>query len=207
MSQFAAIYADPPWQFRVWSKPMKPIVGGHGGRSAEDYYNTMSTDELCRLPVSGLALPDCCLFLWVCWPTLPDALRLGTAWGFEYKTCAFVWVKQTGRGNGWHTGMGYWTRANTEACLLFTRGNPKRQSKRVHQLIVEAGQLSLFPPIVAPVGRHSAKPQEVYSRIESLVDGPYCELFARVQWPGWTALGNEIDGLDIQEAIQKYDVS
>ena len=188
---------DPPWSFEVWSRDTGQ------GRSAEAHYSTMTIDDLCALPVGDLFLPDSALFMWATWPTLPEALRLGAAWGFEYKTLGFDWLKRTSTGNEWHIGMGYWTRANSEPCLLFTKGSPKRKSKGVRQLIVDVGQQSLFPPLIAPVSSHSAKPYEQYSRIEALLDGPYIELFARVQYPGWTALGNEIDGLDIREAIKQ----
>lgn len=189
MSTYAVIYADPPWSFKVWSRPVAHL--GISGRSAADHYPTMNTDDLCRLSVGALAAPDCALFMWACWPTLPDALRLGQAWGFEYKTLAFDWLKRSPGGGAWHTGMGYWTRANSEPCLLFTKGSPRRKSKSVKQLIADVGQAELFAPIIAPVGEHSAKPIEAYRRIMALVDGPYLELFARVNYPGWDSWGDQ----------------
>ena len=183
---YRVIYADPPWQFKVWSDR-----GDKRNGIAEAHYRTMPIEKLCALPVSTLATSDCALFMWATWPTLPDALRLGAAWGFEYKTCAFCWLKRTPNGNSWHVGMGYWTRANSEPCLLFTRGAPKRKSKGVRQLIADVGQQELFPPIVEPLTIHSAKPFEAYRRIEALLDGPYLELFARNAWPGWDCWGNE----------------
>lgn len=192
MKRYAVIYADPPWSFEVWAVPMKPITGSHGGRSAADHYDTMTLDQLKAMPVSDLAADDCALFMWIVWPSLPDALELGKAWGFEYKTLGFDWLKQTPSGAGWHMGMGYWTRANSEACLLFTRGTPKRRSAGVRQLIAEDGTLPMFPPpVVAPVGVHSAKPYAAYERIMALLDGPYLELFARVKYEGWDVWGNE----------------
>jgi N6-adenosine-specific RNA methylase IME4 len=194
VKRYKVILADPPWQFNVWSRPVKdaqPNAAGGGGRSAEDYYATTPTDDLCTMRVSDLAADDCALFMWATWPTLPDALRLGTAWGFEYKTLAFDWLKRTQQSNGWHMGMGYWTRANSEPCLLFTKGSPTRRSKGIRQLIVDVGQLELFPPMIQPITEHSAKPFEQYSRIEALLDGPYIELFARIAYPGWDCWGDE----------------
>lgn len=182
---YHVILCDPPWSFEVWSRDTGQ------GRAAAAHYRTMALDHLRAMPVSELAASDCALFMWATWPTLPDALALGAAWGFEYKTLAFDWLKRTPNGTGWHMGLGYWTRANSEPCLLFTRGAPSRKSKGVRQLIVDIGQQSLFPPIVAPVGAHSAKPHEQYSRIETLLDGPYLELFARNAAPGWDAWGLE----------------
>jgi N6-adenosine-specific RNA methylase IME4 len=84
-----------------------------------------------------------------------------------------------------------WTRANAELCLLFTKGSPKRKARNVRQVII------------APVGVHSAKPDEQYERIERLVDGPYVEVFARRPWPGWNAIGNEIDGRDVRDVLME----
>ena len=83
-------------------------------------------------------------------------------------------------GNGLHTGMGYWTRSNSEVCLLATKGSPMRLATDVHQIVL------------APVGEHSAKPEEVRRRIERLFAGPYLELYGRKLVPGWTVWGNEI---------------
>lgn len=166
---YGVIYADPPWVYHAW--------GGSMG-AADTHYSTMSSDILKALPIADLAAPDCALFLWITWPTMPEALEVASAWGFAYKTCAFMWAKQ--RSNyQWHMGLGHWTRANTEVCLLFTRGNPQRKAKDVRQLVV------------TQLGKHSAKPLSIYESIERLVDGPYLELFARRHRPGWDVWGNE----------------
>lgn len=90
--------------------------------------------------------------------------------------------------------MGFWTRGNSEICLLATRGKPKKISSKVSQLIV------------SPVERHSKKPDEVRHRIEQLMgEVPRVELFARQKYDGWMCLGDEIDGLDIREAIQNVE--
>jgi N6-adenosine-specific RNA methylase IME4 len=111
---------------------------------------------------------------------LPEALNVGTAWGFKFKTVAFTWAK-TKLDGGFHTGLGHWTRGNPEMCLLFTRGKPKRQSKGVRQLIV-AGRRE-----------HSRKPEEARERIEALVPGERIELFARDPRPGWSSWGDQTD--------------
>jgi N6-adenosine-specific RNA methylase IME4 len=103
------------------------------------------------------------------------------AWGFEYKTVGLNWIKQNRRGEGIFTGMSYWTRANSELCLLATRGSPQRLAMDVRQVIM------------APVGEHSEKPEEAHKRIERLVTGPYLELFARAERPGWTTWGNVVE--------------
>ncbi len=121
-------------------------------------------------------------------PTLKDAFDLVDAWGFKYKTCAFDWMKaHAGQIDMFREdtdalmGMGYWTRSNTEPCLLATRGKPKRINADVRQGLIE------------PRREHSRKPEAVYGRIERLVAGPYLELFARAPREGWTAWGNQTD--------------
>jgi N6-adenosine-specific RNA methylase IME4 len=174
---YGAILADPPWRYMTWSAKGT-------GRSAEQHYQTMGPDEIRALPVGALAAPDCALLLWATFPNLPLALDVIGAWGFTYKTAAFVWAKTArSQANSFapkhHIGLGHWTRANAELCLLATKGHPTRLDKGVRQLIV------------SPVRQHSRKPDEQYERIERLVAGPYLELFARQRRPGWDAWGDE----------------
>ncbi|MCI0560199.1 MAG: MT-A70 family methyltransferase, partial [Nitrososphaera sp.] len=56
--KYGAIYADPPWSFRTWSAKGT-------GRSAVSHYDCIDFAHLASLPVSGLAMQDCALFLWV----------------------------------------------------------------------------------------------------------------------------------------------
>ena len=114
MKKYPVIYADPPWQYRVYSK--KGL-----GRSAESHYPTMGIDEIRALPVAELAEKDCALFLWVTVPCLLEGLSVLQAWGFQYKTIAFVWIKQNKKADSLFWGMGYWTRSNAEFCILATR--------------------------------------------------------------------------------------
>ena len=87
IGNYSIIYADPPWQYQ------RNKVQG----AAENHYPTMGIDELCALPVADLAAPDSALFLWATFPQLPEALRLIEAWGFRYKSVAFVWLKKNKR--------------------------------------------------------------------------------------------------------------
>jgi N6-adenosine-specific RNA methylase IME4 len=175
--RYPVVYADPPWNFKCYSAKGK-------ARGAEAHYDCMTLDQIKALPVRDLAADDCCLFLWVTNPTLPQAFEVIGAWGFTYKTVAFCWAKTTVRGLR-HVGMGYWSRANAELCLLATRGKPKRSAADVRMLVD------------APVGQHSEKPEEVRRRIERLVAGPYVELFARRSAPGWeTAFSPQVGLLD-----------
>jgi N6-adenosine-specific RNA methylase IME4 len=184
---FGCIYADPPWAFHTFSgENMTPH------RCAEDHYRTMTFAEMAALPVQSVAAKGCALFMWVVGSHLKEAIELADAWGFEFKTDAFYWIKQrlvgadqidlfTGDIPEPRMGFGYWTRKQVEPCWLFTRGKPKRLEKGVRQVIVE------------PRREHSRKPDVARDRIEALVSGPYLEMFARSTRPGWTAWGNQTD--------------
>lgn len=170
--KYKIIYADPPWQYRN-----KNVNG-----AADHHYSTMSIEQICRLTVDEITASDSVLFLWTTFPQLPETLRVIEAWGFQYKSVAFVWLKQNRRALSWFYGLGYWTRSNAEICLLATKGHPKRISAAVHQLIV------------SPVEVHSKKPDVVRDKILELMgDLPRVELFARQHTPGWEAWGNEVD--------------
>jgi len=174
--KYGVIYADPPWSFRNWSAKGT-------GRNAVSHYDCLDFSALAALPISGLAADDCALFLWATDPLLPRALELIQAWGFEYKTVAFYWVKlntQAKHDTDYFTGLGYWTRANPEQCLLATRGKPSRKAKDVKRLIVDKRR------------EHSRKPDCVRERIERLVAGPYLELFAREAKPEWDRWGDQV---------------
>ena len=178
-SEYRVIYADPPWSFATYSDKGK-------GRSAQAHYDCLGMDDLCKIPVREWAARNCALFLWTTDPLLPQALKLIEAWGFTYKTVGFYWAKLNRSAPGkrfaekdFFTGLGFWTRANVEQCLLATRGKPKRKAKDVRRLVI------------APRREHSRKPEEVYQRIERLLSGPYLELFARGTRPGWDSWGDQ----------------
>ena len=175
MKKYSVIYADPPWRYRVYSK--KGL-----GRSAESHYPTMSLEDIKALPIGELAAKDCVLFMWITFPCMQEALQVLEAWGFEYKTTAFVWIKQNRVSDGLFWGMGYWTRANAELCILATKGHPKRASAGVHQVIM------------SHIEEHSKKPEEARNRIVQLMgDVPRIELFARQSPEGWDVWGNEVE--------------
>lgn len=182
---YGALLVDPPWNFKAWSD-FKELPDGSKTRATERHYNTMSSAQIAALPVSDVAADDCVLFLWACWPMLRDAWDAIDSWGFIYKTCAFDWMKahvsqiDMFRDDAdVQVGLGFWSRANSEPCLLATRGKPIRLNADVRQGIIE------------PRREHSRKPDCVHGRIEWLVAGPYLELFARKEVPGWTVWGNE----------------
>lgn len=164
---FGAILADPPWAFRTYSKT--DVAPARGAQP----YAVMSLDDIKALPVGDVAARDSLLFMWTVSHLQSEAFDVARAWGFRPVSLAFIWDKD-------RMGMGYWTRQEAEVCHLFKRGRPKRLSKGVRQIIR------------APRREHSRKPDEQYDRIERLVAGPYLELFARQERPGWNAWGNEV---------------
>lgn len=171
--KYKIIYADPPWSYRD--------KAGAGERGACFKYDVQGKDWIDNLPVSDIADDDCVLFLWVTMPKLNECWELIQKWGFEYKTVAFTWIKRNKKTPSLFWGMGHWTRANAEVCLLATRGKPKRVNAGVHSVIE------------SPIGRHSEKPDEVRHRIvELLGDIPRIELFAREAFDGWDCWGNEV---------------
>ncbi len=185
MKKYPIIYADPPWHYRNYADDT-------ASRWVGNQYPVMSVGDIGQLPVESLTDDNCCLFLWTTAPCLQEALQVVKAWGFAYKTKAFCWVKQNKSSLGLFTGMGYWTRSNTEDCWLCTKGHPKRLDASVHQVIL------------SPVQGHSRKPSIVRERIVQLCgDIPRIELFARQRVEGWDCLGFDVDGKDIRQSIEE----
>jgi N6-adenosine-specific RNA methylase IME4 len=168
--KYNIIYADPPWSYQ-------PMMNS----SAEDHYQTMTIDDICNLPVSNIADENCILFMWVTYPKLNDFMKVVNAWGFEYKSVAFTWVKKNKKQDSFFFGLGRWTRANPEICILATKGSVKRLSAGI-------ANLQVFP-----IERHSKKPDNFRDLILQLVgDLPRIELFARQTSTGWDTWGNEV---------------
>lgn len=171
--KYNIIYADPPWHFNFQKRR------GLSKKAKSKLYPTMKSSEILELPIQNIADDNCILFLWVMNSELPLALECIKRWGFKYKTVAFTWVKT--RKNTYHFGGGNWTRSNPELCLLATKGNIKRLSASVRNLVV------------SPLQNHSKKPDSIRDNIVQLVgDLPRIELFARNKTGGWDVWGNEV---------------
>ena len=170
---YSTILADCPWSYsdKMNDRASFSVVG---------QYPTMRVPDIKALPVADIATKDAVLFMWVTSPMLPVGLEVMQEWGFDFKTVAFCWTKQTAAGRDC-VNLGRWTLGNVELCLLGARGKPQRVSRTVRQLVraVREG--------------HSVKPGEVRDRIRQLMgDGSAIELFARGNPPvGWDAWGNE----------------
>lgn len=161
--RYSAILADPAWKRNQT-----------GVRGAASHYAVMPTEQIKTMPVADLAEDNAHLYLWCPNGLLEDALEVIRAWGFVYRSM-LVWVKP-------RLGLGVYVRNAHETLLFATRG---KAPVKFHS------QPSwLFAPFQPP---HSHKPEEVFSVIERMSDGPYLELFARRRQPGWDVWGNEID--------------
>jgi len=184
--KFNIIYADPPWTFKTYSEK------GKEKKSAELHYDCMKIEDIYNLPIQNISAEDCVLFLWVTNPMLEQGLQTIKEWGFTYKTVAFNWFKKNKIADSWFWGLGYWTRQNTEMCLLATKGHPQRINKGIHQ-VIDFEQFDT-EPIFTKLREHSRKPDEVRNRIVELCgDVPRIELFSRNQYDGWSVWGNEVE--------------
>jgi len=169
--KYNIIYADPPWSYN----------GKMMNSSVVDHYNVIDIKGICSLPVKELADDNCILFMWVTLPKLNQFMSVITAWGFEYKTTAFVWVKENKVADTPFMGLGRWTRANPEIMVLATKGKISRLRADIRQLQQHK------------IGKHSEKPAIFRKLITDLVgDLPRIELFAREKTEGWDVWGNEV---------------
>ena len=184
--KYQIIYADPPWEYRQSGSK----TNSRG--MAKQHYDTMSTTDLCNLQIPMHDEAIC--FMWATFPNIGEALTVMKSWGFEYKTAAFVWVKKNKKSSTNFWGMGAYTRANAEVCLLGITPKFKAtqyiKAHNIHQIIE------------SPIEKHSKKPDVVREKIIELCgDLPRVELFAREVFDGWDSFGNEVDGADIRDVM------
>ena len=172
---FRTVLADPPWRF-----------DNRTGKMAPEHrrllrYETMTTDEICELPVKGIVSDPAHLYLWVPNALLPDGLKVMEAWGFKYKS-NIVWHKLRKDGKSDGRGVGFYFRNVTEVLLFGVRG------KNARTLAPARTQMNY---IGSRKREHSRKPDEQYSLIEACSAGPYVELFARGARANWSYWGNQ----------------
>jgi N6-adenosine-specific RNA methylase IME4 len=185
MKKYNIIYADPAWSFK------NKNTGGSMKSGSKDQYEIMSLNDIKNISVESICADDCVLFMWWVASQPIEALEVMFAWGFELKTMTgFTWVKKTKHWKDWF-GMGFWTRMGTENMLIAVRGNPKRISAGIRQVI----NVNNFNESVECVcEKHSKKPKIFADRIVDLCgDLPRVELFARDKKNGWDVWGNEVE--------------
>jgi site-specific DNA-methyltransferase (adenine-specific) len=173
MKKYNIIYADPAWSY-------SGQLFNRGG--VKNKYETLHQRKIEELNVTAISHTDSVCFMWATFPKLEEALYIMRAWGFRYITVAFTWIKVYEKSGKIFFGMGKWTRANAEICILGTKGNINRIDASVPQVIL------------SPIREHSEKPEEVKERIVKLMgDLPRIELFARKKTNGWDAWGNGVE--------------
>jgi len=175
---YSIIYADPAWKYRDKRKnPNTDRPSKYGGIS----YEVMETKDIKNLPVNKIADKNCMLFLWVTFPNLQVGLDVIKAWGFDYRTLGFSWIKLNKKNGKPFFGIGYYTKSNCEVCLIGVKGKPIVASNFVSSVVI------------TPRERHSKKPDVVRDKIVQLCgDIPRIELFARERAEGWDSWGLEI---------------
>ncbi|MEO6626552.1 MAG: MT-A70 family methyltransferase [Burkholderiaceae bacterium] len=175
--KFRTILADPPWQFQNRTGKVAPE------HKRLNRYETLSLDEIKALPMSAVADDVAHLYMWVPNALLPDGLDVMKAWGFTYKS-NIVWHKLRKDGGSDGRGVGFYFRNVTELILFGIRGKNARTLQPGRTQVNYVGTRKR---------EHSRKPDEQYELIESCSPGPYLELFARGERPGWSVWGNQAD--------------
>lgn len=172
--KYSILYVDPAWDYQARTQ--------HNGKantgSADRHYTTMQLSEMKAMDIPSITEADALCFMWSSSPHLPQAIELMEAWGFEYKTIAFVWDKQ-------RVNPGYYTMSQCEICLVGKKGRipSPRGSKNIRQFVSEMRT------------RHSKKPDEIRTRIAQMFPTQRkIELFAREHHEGWDVFGNEVEG-------------
>lgn len=198
---FDVIYVDPPWWYANQTQhggAGKPYTSGAESVYAKDPTTgrgTMTEEELCALPIRLLAArTGCVLFGWTTGPQQEIAMRVWRAWGFPYKTMAFVW-------NKCQVNPGAYTMSQTEFVHVGTRGRipQPRGARNVRQwfeALETSAPLDPIEVLTAARGRHSEKPHEIRERIAEMFPAARkVELFARQTAPGWVSWGLEVPGV------------
>lgn len=183
--QYPTLIADPPWAYNIEGpkstlehRPNRDAHESKGSGSSAQRYGKMGMRELLALrpPVADNAH----LYLWFTNAFAVEAHELARAWGFEPKTIV-TWGKVKPDGTP-SMKMGYYFRGATEHFLFAVRG----RMRLTEGLALPTLMLSKRLP-------HSVKPEEFYDVVEKASPGPYLEMFARRERPGWDHWGNELD--------------
>lgn len=183
---YRCILADPPWR-----EEMRSAKGE--AKSPQAKYRCMTIEELHifgRHVMRVSALDSLCL-MWSTAPLLEASIGVLKGWGFTFKSCA-TWAKESKLSgerdsedpeHKFTFGTGYIFRSAAEYLLAGTRGEPEWSDSSAAR--------SVRNLIYAPVREHSRKPDQQYAIAETLMPGPYLELFSRTSRPGWDHYGDQ----------------
>lgn len=221
---FSTIVADPDWRYDNFGQAK------HG--AARSHYPGTTADDIASIPVGRWARKDSILLLWATYPKLDKAIDVLRAWGFRLVT-ACPWIKTTPSTGEIKRGIGFWWQGTSELLLVGRRGNAaapskvdlrdqEKQNEKVmglltycedyHRAAMSRGRSEDSPdfertnPIFyAPRGPHSRKPPSLVEWIESRLKGPYLELYARVDRPGWTCWGHATGWHLSERGVERLD--
>lgn len=192
-NKFPVAIIDVPWLH--YGDPFKDQAAGK-------HYDCIADEEVFKLPVADVLLPRSILFVWATSPRLDMAIDSIRAWGLHYRGIAFDWIKTNKAGkpiNGQgvkaslikHAGeLVLWASFMKKGrpLPLKDEGMPSWIDEELDEY-----DFDVAVPASRPGNVHSKKPEEVQDRIERLLHGPYLEIFARRQRPGWECFGNEVN--------------
>jgi N6-adenosine-specific RNA methylase IME4 len=186
--KFATILADPPWRFANRTGKVAPE------HKRLNRYDTLTFEQIGRLPVKDAAADKCHLYLWTPNALLTEALAVLKSWGFAYKT-NLVWHKIRKDGGPDGRGVGFYFRNTTEMILFGVRG-------KMRTLAPGRSQVNI---VKTRKREHSRKPDELYDIVEACSPGPYLELFARGGRKGWTCWGNQAESYEPDWPTYSYN--
>lgn len=218
MGKYGVIVADPPWEFKTWSK-----IPLESSRNASLHYKLMTREQIAELRpmIDDISDQDCALFLWATYPNIVDAFDIMYEWGFEFKTVCFTWVKTTKitHVSGDPIPLRLYKDLYVERTVydgeqiefddtdvyesvelrfhmgtgLWTRANPEIVLLGTRGKPQRSDNRSVRNLLLSPVGAHSEKPDEMFRRVELLMlDQRRIELFARKPRDGWDVWGDEV---------------
>lgn len=185
---YKTIYVDPPWKTKAGRAfngykivNGKQIFNSSSNKTRDLPYETMSVEEICAMPLGAVCDDNCHLYLWVTNQYLMEARQVITAWGFKYST-TLVWAKNPMGG-----GLGGAFKITTEFLIFATKGKLPAKDKHIGTWFnIKREYKNGFPC-------HSRKPKFFSELIEKISPGPYLEVFARINHPGWDVYGNQIE--------------
>lgn len=169
VKKFKTIVADPPWDQRrgpPWSSNLASLPLP---------YQTMSVEQIAALPVQEITDDSAHLYLWTTNKYVESAYGVCRSWGFK-PSCLLTWCKKP-------HGMGIGgTFIQTTEFILFCRNGTLPAMRRIDTTWWQWTRR-----------KHSEKPHEFMSIVESVSPPPRVELFARNRRDGWAAWGNEVE--------------
>jgi N6-adenosine-specific RNA methylase IME4 len=166
--KYRVVYADPPWQYGNDQTQAMP-----GSTRPDDHYSSMTTPDICNMPVKKIKIDNSVLFMWATTAHLQEAFSVVNAWGFDYKT-HIVWDKDS------HN-YGPYTSVQHEILLICTHGSCTPEKSGSVPSVIRIKKTE-----------HSKKPKEFRQIIEKMYPfGAKIELFARNTIDGWDTWGNE----------------